>query len=84
MKSKYIIVKHSGSNICMPFVFSDFCTHSDIAQAVGGVVIGAGFCFIVNTGYYCYGESVSCQVKSNGDEDSKILNRMLGVDEYYV
>jgi len=79
MKSKYIIVRHG--NISMPFVFSDLCTHSDVARAVGGIVVGAGFCYIVEDRYHCYGESISCQVKSNGDEDSKILNRMLGVDE---
>lgn len=81
MKSKYIIVKHNGSNISMPFVFSEVCTHVDIARAVGGVVTGAGFCFIDDDQYHCYGESVSCKVKSNGDEDSTILNRMLGVEE---
>ena len=79
MKSKYIIVKQG--NISMPFVFSEVCTHSDIAQAVGGVVTGAGFCFIEENQYQCYGESISCQVKSNGDEDSKILNRMLRISE---
>ena len=79
MKSKYIIVEQGGFPI--PFVFSDLCTHSDIARAVGGTVTSAGFCFIDEERYHCYGESVSCKVKSNGDEDSKILNRMLGVDQ---
>lgn len=77
MKSKYIIVRQSGSRLLMPFVFSDVCTHSDIARAVGGVVVGAGFCVIVNTGYYCYGESLSCQVKSNGD----VIKKHFGVEE---
>tara|TARA_R110000782_G_scaffold268522_1_gene365066 strand:- start:221 stop:463 length:243 start_codon:yes stop_codon:yes gene_type:complete len=78
MKSKYIIVESlSGGDFPMPFVFSDVCKHSDIARAVGGVVIGAGFCFIEENQYQCYGESISCRVKSNGADDSKILNTML-------
>lgn len=76
MKSKYIIVKQG--NISMPFVFSEVCTHADIAQRIVGVVTGAGFCFIDEGRYHCYGESISCKVKSNGDDDSKILNHMLG------
>jgi hypothetical protein len=79
MKSKYIIVMQGS--VPMPFVFSELCTHADVARAVGGTVTGAGFCYIYRDSYHCYGESISCRVKSNGDEDSKILNEMLGVSQ---
>lgn len=78
MKCKYIVVKQGG--FTLPFVFSELSTHSDIAHAVGGDVVGAGFCFIDEDRYHCYGQSVSCNVKSNGEMDANILNRLLGVD----
>lgn len=73
-KSKYIINDQG-----LPVVFSELQTHADVARALFGItpVIGAGFCFIDNDQYVCYGESISLRVKSRGDEDSKILNRLL-------
>lgn len=81
-KSKYIII---DTLIAMlPVVFSDLATHRDIANGVGSNVIGAGFCYINDEGkYVCYGESVSLNVKSRGDEDSKILNKFLGTNNEY-
>ena len=79
MKCKYIIVKQGS--IELPFVFSELSTHVDVARAVGGQVVGAGFCFIDGDRYCCYGESVSCNVKTRGDKDEKVLNEMLGVDQ---
>ena len=39
---------------------------------------GAGFVYVNAEGaYVCYGESVTLKIKSNGEEDSKILNRYL-------
>ena len=78
MKCKYIIVNRGG--IELPYVFSELDQHADIARAVGGTVVGAGFCFIDEDRYHCYGESISCKVKSRADVDHKILNRLLGVD----
>ena len=80
MKSKYIIIKQGPFEL--PFVFSDMSQHADVARAVGSVsdVVGAGFCFIDEDRYHCYGESVSCKVKSRPEQDAKILNRFLGVD----
>ena len=79
MKCKYIIVKQGS--IEQPFVFSELSIHADIARAVGGEVVGAGFCFINEDRYCCYGESVSCKVKTRGEKDENVLNRMLGVDQ---
>jgi len=80
MKAKYIIVKQGNTEV--PFVFSELNQHADVAYALGGVqaVTGAGFCFIDEDRYHCYGESISCKVKSRGEVDAKILNRLLGVD----
>ncbi len=79
MKSKYIVVDLGG--IALPFVFSELSTHSDVARALGGTVIGAGFCYIAYDKYECYGESISCRVKSRGEQDAKVLNDLLGVNE---
>jgi hypothetical protein len=76
-KSKYVILDQAAA--CIPIVFGDMITHSDM-ECLGGKVIGAGFCYINEKGLYeCYGESVSCKVKSRGEQDAKILNKFLGV-----
>ena len=80
-KAKYIIVDNEYIGYAVPFVFSEVNQHADIARAVGGKVVGAGFCFIEGNRYHCYGESVSCKVQSRGAVDEKILNLLLGVDE---
>ena len=77
MKCKYIIVDLRGT--ALPFLFSELSTHADVAVAVGGKVVGAGFCFIDEDQYHCYGESISCNVKSRNEVDAKILNHLLGV-----
>lgn len=79
-KAKYII-----SETELPMVFSELQTHADVAYAIfgGAKIIGAGFVHVNREGeYVCYGESVSLRVKSRGDEDSKILNKMLGGKQY--
>ena len=80
MKAKYIII--NKNNIELPFVFSELSTHADVAYALGGKVVGAGFCFVDDDQQYvCYGESISCRVKSREKIDSAILNEMLGMQE---
>lgn len=79
-KSKYIVIEKSFAEV--PVVFSDILQHADVARALGGNVVGAGFCFITPEGRYkCYGESISCRVASRTTQDSAILNQLLGVDE---
>lgn len=77
-KSKYIIVD-TGMAIA-PIVFTELLTHADVARAIAphGTVMGAGFCYVEKNAYVCYGESVSLEVKSRGEADSKILNKFLG------
>ncbi len=79
-KAKYII-----SDSGLPMVFSELQTHADVARNIFGSnpIIGAGFVHVNHEGeYQCYGESVSLRVKSRGEEDSKILNKMLGGKQY--
>jgi hypothetical protein len=77
-RSKYIILEVGGFE--QPVVFSELMIHFDTAVAIAprSKVTGAGFCNIVDGQYQCYGESISLGVKSRGDVDSKILNKMLG------
>jgi hypothetical protein len=75
-KSKYIIIDALVSDT--PIVFSEILTHADVARAMGGKVKSAGFCYIQNNQYVCYGESISLKVQSRGADDSKILNLLLG------
>jgi hypothetical protein len=78
-KSKYIIVKSGSSTI--PVIFGDDAVHKDVARAfMPAKIVGAGFCYIADDQYHCYGESTSLQIKSNGEEDAKLLNTFLGVD----
>lgn len=76
MKSKYIVVEKNG--LYLPIVFSELMSHSDIARAIGGKVLGAGFCYVnyVFT-YTCYGKSTSLGINSREGIDSDILTEML-------
>ena len=75
-KAKYIIHRQY-----IPIVFPEIINHSDMARNMGWKredIIGAGFVFVVDGSYNCYGESVSLRVECRGVEDDKILNRYLG------
>lgn len=80
MKSKYLVLKHGSFEL--PFVFSELSEHAEVARALHGEIIGAGFCYINDDyRYTCYGRSVSCDTESRKDVDAKVLNRMLGLEE---
>lgn len=78
-KSKYIIV---DIDIPEPFVFSETMTHAEVAAKFNGEVLGAGFCFIKDGKYVCYGESVSLKISSREVVDANLLNSRLGCTEY--
>lgn len=78
-RSKYIVIEMPNGIPC-PVIFTELLNHVDVAEALRGNVVGAGFCYTIDDRYVCYGESVSCKVKSREDVDAKILNRLLGVD----
>jgi hypothetical protein len=78
VKTKYVILKIGTLDV--PFVFSGLMNHADVARALGGIdkVVSAGFCCSNSETWTCYGESVSCAVKSRGSIDDEILNDHLG------
>ena len=79
-KAKYIVIDVYGSRAELPVVFSELQKHADIANSFDhvGKVISAGFVQISSDGYYqCYGDSYSLGIGSR-DNDSKLLNKMLG------
>lgn len=78
-KSKYIVV--ARARVITPIVFSETMGHNEMAAAVRGEVLGAGFCHINENQYTCHGESVSLKIKSRGEVDSNILNLYLGTKE---
>ena len=75
---KYIILDQGFPE---PILFAETLNHSDVADALGGrgKVLGAGFCYIQDNKYVCYGKSTSLKMVSRGDEDSKVLNRCFGI-----
>ena len=92
-KSKYIVIDTDMGGM-LPVVFSEIMSHANVAAAIkhvgGGEVVGAGFCHIANTlndrdliepHYVCYGESTSLGIKSRQEDDAKVLNKMLGVNQ---
>jgi hypothetical protein len=94
-RSKYIVIDAAVGGM-LPVVFSELMSHADVAAALkhvgGGEIVGAGFCHITNIlndrdliepHYVCYGESNSLGVKSRGDDDSRVLNKRLGVIKDY-
>lgn len=78
LKAKYLVLRQGGFEV--PFIFSELNDHKATAFALGGEIVGAGFCYIRDDRYRCYGESFSCKVKSRGDVDDSILNRLLGIE----
>ncbi len=75
-KAKYII--HTD---WIPIVFPEIINHADMARNMGWKkedIVGAGFVYVDDDSYNCYGESISLNVKSRCEEDEKILNRYLG------
>jgi hypothetical protein len=78
-KAKYILF--ADRNSVFPIVFSETMQHIDVARCLRPLTPeSAGFCYIEEGRYVCYGESVSLGIKSNGDADGILLNKYLGVD----
>ena len=77
MALKYIKVEYKGSEILV--LFPEFVEHIDIANKFGGVekVLSAGFCAVKDEYAICMGKSISIHKKSDEQEDTKILKRML-------
>lgn len=74
-KAKYIIDEYER-----PIVFSELFNHIDVCVNMRfdrKTILGAGFVYVNESGYHCYGESISLGVESRGDVDSAVLNRYL-------
>lgn len=78
LKAKYLVLRQGGFEV--PFIFSELNDHANTASKLGGEVVGAGFCYIREDRYHCYGKSVSLKIESRGDVDASILNRLLGIE----
>lgn len=75
-KMKYIIVDNGQWDA--PVIFDEFTQHYAMAANIPGKVIAAGFVRFTPNGLECYGNSVSLKISSR-EEDSALINKMLGV-----
>jgi hypothetical protein len=83
MRIKYIMQEDNT-----PILFSELQNHSDVALLLGRKIVGAaGFCHLGNRDEFnnpvftCYGESSNLRIKSRGQQDSDIINRVFGLVE---
>ena len=88
-KGKYIVgeVKSShGMTVLSAICFNEVVGHNDVARLFD-TIHGAGF-FNVNINddgqrySSAYGESVGIGIKSRGEQDSKQIDRALGLDPF--
>lgn len=76
---KYIILE-TRTGLEYPIIFPDFVEHSSVVPefrkvvSAGKVGFGADYKTIVAT---CSGESISLGVKSRGEEDNILIERMI-------
>ena len=76
---KYIIVDNGQWDA--PVIFDESTQHFTMAANTPGTVIAAGFVRFTTDGLECYGQSISLGIASRGEEDSKMINKMLGVSD---
>ena len=59
---------------CMevPFLFADIVQHDDVAKVVNRPVISAGYVMIKDGKAFCYGSSISLEIKAR-NWDSEIV-----------
>lgn len=73
---KYIVVDNGQWDA--PVIFDEGVQHFNMAQNIPGTLLSAGFVVFTPDGLECYGESVSLGVKARPEEDTKLINRMIG------
>jgi hypothetical protein len=83
MKLKYVIYDD-----CYPVIFGEYFKHTDVrtfkqATSAGFVSLkevdtpeSSQFCCARMLKAYCYGESFSLGVKSRGEDDARLIERM--------
>jgi hypothetical protein len=74
-KLKYIIDVIGGFAIFPSYIDHD--TVGNLMTKRGIDPVGAGFVDVFDGEVQCYGESVSMRMKSRGDEDSKVIAKLL-------
>lgn len=88
MKMKYVIMDYLGLDT--PFLFPEWVDYSHVCNN-RDLAIGAGFCSIDGTGkridvgycikndfeVFCHGKSVTLGKESRGEEDAKLIRKML-------
>lgn len=79
MKTKYVVLQMGSIEV--PIVFAELLKHADVAAQMGGVPISAGFCYIADDQFVCYGESTSLNITSR-EKDSKLLTRFISGNDY--
>jgi len=82
-KMKYIIVE-GAYNYPTSYIFPESIQHNAMAsEVVGGTkVLGAGFVSFTKDGLQCWGRSVSLDIDSRLEIDTKIINRELKGPDY--
>lgn len=76
---KYIVVDNGALEA--PVIFFEGVQHVEMATNIPGKLVSAGFVQFTPTGLECYGMSVSLGVAARPEEDSRIINKMLGVSD---
>ncbi|MCK5611936.1 hypothetical protein KAR91_59250 [Candidatus Pacearchaeota archaeon] len=75
MERKYITYDHYDGYPAYIF-FDTITNHKEISGQLRAIKIhGAGFLSFREEGACCYGESVSMNIMSRGQDDEKIINR---------
>ena len=73
---KYITYKCFRDRVDKFVIFDKITNHSDMAKGLTAEeILGAGFVGFGDDGARCYGESVTLNMKSRGEKDSKIIQR---------
>lgn len=79
--AKYIIVDSAVYGE-YPIIGPNFINHSDLHIFCGEKVVSAGFFSIDGDKVSCFGESVSLEVKSRGEEDARLLRKLFRIGEF--
>ncbi len=90
---KYLIFRGDWG-LARPIIFDSGLSHLQMAvnvipsaqweteQELKHQILSAGFAIITDEGIQCYGRSTTLELGSRGQEDSDMINRMLGRGEH--
>lgn len=80
LHSKYVIIDNGYVDV--PVIFGPLLQHADVARALNGTVLSAGFVRIDQDGKVeAYGDSFSLKIGSR-EEDTAIIQKMLTYGTY--